>query len=87
MKKPDYHLEARKNPGMNNFDVTIRDSNKEHGTTPKTDTKQMTLSELQHQIDSSLKEHPTGSTFSALLPPSLPTERNRMEIEGGAHGS
>jgi len=46
MKKPDYHLEARKNPGMNNFDVTIRDSNKEHGTTPKTDTKQMTLSEL-----------------------------------------
>jgi len=42
----------------------------------------MSLKELQNQIDTTLKGHPVGSTFSAILPPSLPTWRNRMEIEG-----
>jgi len=31
MKKPDYHLEAVRNPGNDNFDVTI----KEHGIEKK----------------------------------------------------
>jgi len=42
----------------------------------------MSLKELQNQIDCNLREHPIGTTFSSLLPPSLPTLRNRMELEG-----
>jgi len=71
MRKPDYHMEARRVPGQDVFDVNVKCNDPQGNIT--TENKQYSLPQLQESVHQNLRDHPTGDYFANLMN-QLPTE-------------
>jgi len=64
MKQPNYTLEAIREPGSNDFNVSVKNGE-------KVETKKLALTQLQDEISDSLTHHPSNKDFVAILHPAL----------------
>jgi len=83
MRKPDYHMEARRVPGQDVFDVNVKCNDPQGNIT--TENKQYSLPQLQESVHQNLRDHPTGDYFANLMKPvthrAIGSGSKHMEIE------